>query len=177
MDVIVNYWVWMTPSMTSNMIGVLPLEPAPNPREPPPVTIQSTEYPLLNYMRADTRRMLLWSPGRRKGLFPPDVWNCLTRADGLHALTAMREELQRWMAAYPDNFKIGGCWDYYTGQPIGGVGSPWFETPPGLGDALPPEPQPQPPQTEFPPTEVIPPVPGQLWDVMLGAGQAKRVFV
>jgi hypothetical protein len=167
----------MTPNMTGNMVGVLPIVPNRDPRDPSPISIQSIEFPLLNYMRSDSRKMLRNFPGRRKAPYPPGLWNCIFQADGLHALVAMREEMQAWMAAYPDNFRIGGCWDYYTGQPVGGVGSPWFETPPGLADIMPPEPQPQPPSTEFPPTEFNPPVAGVLWDITLGAGQAKRVFV
>jgi hypothetical protein len=178
MDLIVNYWVWMTPTMNNNMVVVLPIIPNRDPREPNnPLSTLSVQFPLLNHMRSDTKDMLRWFPGRRKAGYPLGLWNCLARADGLYALTAMREDLQKLTDAYPDNFRIGGCWDYATGQPIGGVGSPWFNTPPGLADILPPQPQPQPPNTEFPPTEVTPPLAGVLWDVTLGAGQASRVFI
>jgi hypothetical protein len=164
--------------MTGNVSAVLPFIPNRDPRDPGnPISIQSVQFPLINYMRDDTKKMLLRFPGRRTASYPLGLWNCIVQADGLYALVEMREDLQKLTAAYPDNFKIGGCWDYYTGQPVGGVGSPWFDTPPGLADILPPQPQPQPPQTGFPPTEVNPPVSGVLWDVTLGAGQAKRVFI
>lgn len=178
MGVIVNYWLLFTPSFEASVNNVLPIVKDRNPREDgPAISTQSVEFPLLNSMREDTKRLLRHFPRRYGGDFEPGLWNCMIRADGLHALTAMREELQLWMATYPDNFNVGGCWDFYTGQPIGGVGSPWFDTPANLVDYLPPKPQLQPPPDGFPPTNTVPPLAGQLWDVILGAGQAKRIFI
>jgi hypothetical protein len=87
----------------------------------------------------------------------------------------MREELQLLRSTYPDNIDIGGCWDFATGEPVGGVGSPWFPSPPELIDFLPPQPQEQPEQP-FPPSIINPPL-NVVWDVILGAGQAPRQFV
>lgn len=178
MGVIVNYWLLMTPSFDSNLQGVLPIIQNRNPREDgPAVSTQSVQFPLLNVLREDTKKMMRAFRRRYGGDFAPGLWNCYARADGLYALVAMREEIQRLQATYPDNFDVGGCWVYDTGQPVGGVGSPWFYKPPNLADFLPPKPQPQPPNTEFPPTEVTPPLPGVVWDVILGAGQAPRMFI
>jgi hypothetical protein len=158
MGVIVNYWVILTPDITGDVGATANVQPPDqgSPGEVPQIIYgQSIDYPQLNFTRQDTRKMLRNFPERGHGTFPPGLWNCLVRADGLHALTAMREDMQRLQAAYPAEFQVGGCWDYDTGQPVGGVGSPWFDTPPGLVDMM----------------------PDGLQDIVLGAGQAKRVFV
>lgn len=55
--------------------------------------------------------------------------SCYIRHEGLHDITAIREELQDFEDFFSDSIKCVGCWDFYTGEPIGGVGSPWFVTP------------------------------------------------
>ena len=178
MGVIVNYWLLLTPGFEADTNNVLPIIPDPNPREDgPPISISSVEFPLLNVLREDTKQMLRHFLSRYGNHFAPGLWNCIARADGLYALTDMREELQTLRAAYPDNFDVGGCWDFFTGEPIGGVGSPWFTAPPELIDFLPPQPQPQGPQTPPDPPVITNPPLNVLWDVILGAGQAPRKFV
>jgi hypothetical protein len=158
MDVVVNYWVWLQPAIEDDVFavaGVYPESPSESP-QPPPLSANSLSYPALNIMRADTRKMLRAFPERYPAVLPTGLWNCYVRAPGLFALTAMREDLQRVMAAYPEEFNVVGCWDYYTGSPIGGVGSPWFYKPPGLEDIMPG---------------------GEMHDIVLGAGQGKRIFI
>lgn len=57
------------------------------------------------------------------------------------AQTPLRENLQLLEDALDGDFIVAGCWDFITGAPIGGVGSPWFVTQPELmlfmpGEAL-----------------------------------------
>lgn len=177
MDVTVNYWIMLTPLAEVAVGGVAQVrlpntseEPNPLPEYIPSVTIQGA-----NTLGADTRRMLRNFPERWKGYFPPSLWNCYVTAENLSSLTAMREDLQELMADYPEDFIVAGCWDYYTGEPIGGVGSPWFVTPPGLAAIMPGIQQPSDPGPWPPPS--APPVFGVLQDIVLGAGQARRKFV
>ena len=73
-----------------------------------------------------------------------------------HELVPLREKLQELEdELYPD-FIVAGCWDYATGTPVGGVGSPWFVTPSQLIDFM--------PEAEFA-------------DRFFLAGQARRAFV
>jgi hypothetical protein len=173
--VIVNYWLLFTSDFTTGVTGVLPIIPDQDPREDDTITVQSVQFPLLNVLRPDTAEMMRHFPRRYGGDFAPGLWNCMARAPGLFALVGMREELQLLRSTYPDNIDIGGCWNFSTGEPVGGVGSPWFPSPPELIDFLPPQPQPQPEQP-FPPSIINPPL-NVLWDVILGAGQAPRQFV
>lgn len=176
MAVIVNYWVWLTPDIEDDVRNTAEVPPEDT-GEPsgPQVYADSIDFPELNTTRQDTRKMLRNFPERLGTLFPAGLWNCYVRAEGLHELTAMREDMQRIVATYPNHFKVAGCWDYATGEPIGGVGSPWFVTPPGLADIMPGIPQPG-PEGE-PPQPQPPPVFGVLQDIVLGAGQAPRKFV
>lgn len=176
MAVIINYWVLLTPDIEDDTAQAANVQP---PDTGSPGTQQvygaSVDWPALNTTRQDTRKMLRNYPQRFATVFPPGLWNCYARGEGLHVFTAMREDLQRLNEAYPDNFKVVGCWDYTTGEPIGGVGSPWFTTPPSLADIMPGIPQPG-PEGE-PPQPQPPPLFGVLHDIVLGAGQGERKFV
>jgi hypothetical protein len=178
MVITVNYWVVMSPAMAIEMRKVLPVVFDHNPREDEPViSTQSFLFPLINSTKESTRDLLKRFPGRYGQQFAPGLWNCYFQATGLFQLVPMREDLQELVAAYPGDIQVGGCWDVATGQPVGGVGSPWFVTPPDLVDWLPPKPvDPVIPNTTFPPTEVGTEA-NVLWDVTLLAGQAPRVFV
>lgn len=49
--------------------------------------------------------------------------NIYLQVDDISELVPLREEMQ-------DSFTVTchGMWHYETGEPIGGVGSPWFQT-------------------------------------------------
>ncbi len=53
-----------------------------------------------------------------------------------HELTPLRENLQYLEVRHP-SFIVAGCWDFHTGEPVGGAGSPWFMFPPELLDFMP----------------------------------------
>lgn len=112
-----------------------------------------------------------FSPGAVAQFFPATVsktlYNCYIRRHGLHELVGLREKLQEL-----ENFGMGvkcvGWWEYETGEPLGGVGSPWFQTFPSF-------------EEEFPrPTRPVSiggeekPIPK---DRLMVAGQARRKFV
>jgi hypothetical protein len=43
----------------------------------------------------------------------------------------------QWLQdTYPAQFYVAGMWSYKTGEPIGGVGSPWFQTPVGVANFM-----------------------------------------
>lgn len=178
MVVILNYWLLMNPGFEADTNNVLPIIQDRNPREDgPAISTQSVNFPLLNTLSPPTYEMMRHFPRRYGGDFAPGLWNCMARANALHELVAMREELQELETYYPDAFSVGGCWSFRTGEPVGGVGSPWFPSPPNLIDYLPPKPQPQGPQTPPDPPVITNPPLDVLWDVILGAGQAPRKFV
>ena len=49
----------------------------------------------------------------------------------------IRENLIDMEDSLPGQFLVAGCWDFFTGEPVGGVGSPWFLSPPELLDFMP----------------------------------------
>lgn len=52
-------------------------------------------------------------------------------------LTVLREVLQYLEVRHPGRIIVGGAWDFHSGEPVGGAGSPWFVTPPELLDFMP----------------------------------------
>lgn len=176
--VIINYWIMLTLPAEVAVTGVVQVAPIQETQGPvpPPDYVSSVTMDRVNTFRPDTIKMLRNFPERYQGRMPPGLWNCYVTADGLHALVAMREELQETMARYPVDFQVAGCWDFYSGQPVGGVGSPWFDTPPGLAAMMPgiqlPSEDPGPPPLAPGPVEY-----GVLHDIVLGAGQAPRRFI
>jgi hypothetical protein len=83
------------------------------------------------------------------------IWSGNISSDHLGELTPLREFLQDLELRYFPDFYVGGMWDMVTGQPIGGVGSPWFQTPSELAAVM----------------------GGSVSDVELAFGQAKRIFI
>lgn len=78
------------------------------------------------------------------------------RIDDLSDIVVLREDLQWLQATYGANFYMAGMWHFETGQPVGGVGSPWFQTPVGVASFMDSE---------------------EIEDTLLMAGQAKRKFI
>lgn len=78
------------------------------------------------------------------------------RIDDLSDIVSLREDLQWLEDTYPGSFYMAGMWHYETGEPIGGVGSPWFQTPPEVANFMPG---------------------GVIEQTVLLAGQATRKFV
>ena len=155
--VIVNFWLMLSPAARDALSGaaqVGPLLETQGPQPPPPV-INSLTFPRLNVLRPDTLKLVRNFPERHHDHFPPGIWNCYARGEGYSDFVGMREELQELEERHYPDFQVAGCWNYYTGDPIGGVGSPWFITPPELKDII----------------------PGGIQDIVLGAGQATRKFV
>jgi len=178
MAVIANFWVWLSPIGEIAVAGVaqVSLPSVSGEPEPLPDYVPSVSVTGVNAFGPQTLKMLRNFPERYLDTFPTGLWNCYVTADGYHELTGMRELLQDTAAAHPDHFRVAGCWDYATGEPVGGVGSPWFVTPLELADIMPGVPQPGPggdPETQ-PPVDLVF---GVLQDIVLGAGQAKRKFV
>jgi hypothetical protein len=154
--VIVNFWLLLSPVAEVALKGVARVTAPGSGPVAMPVAVTSTQFPLVNFLSPATVKMIRNYPERNRAhLMPPGLWNCYARGEGLHSFVAMREDLQRIEEAYPE-FQVAGCWNYVTGQPVGGVGSPWFGTPTDLADMMPD---------------------GVLQDITLGAGQAARIFV
>lgn len=78
------------------------------------------------------------------------------RIDDLSDIVVLRESLQGLQVTQGPNFYTAGMWHFESGQPVGGVGSPWFQTP---DDVL-----------SFMGSE-------EIEDTLLLAGQAKRQFI
>jgi hypothetical protein len=149
--VIVNFWLMLSPQAETALKGVAQISDPANTGAPVarPATIDSLAFPLANVLLPETLKLARNFPERSIGLFPQGLWNCYARGEGIHEFVGIREDLQRLAGTYPGVFQVAGCWNVATGDPIGGVGSPWFVTPPGL--------------------ETV--------DTALMAGQAKRKFV
>jgi hypothetical protein len=154
-DMIVNFWIVLSPALQEAVEGVAQVVAPGNsgrPTPPPPV-IKAERYHRLNHLMPQTLKMLRNFPERHKGTLPEGLWNCYISGEGLHSFVRTRQDLERLEANYDPNFLVVGCWDFHTGQPVGGVGSPWFVRPPKL-------------------TAIIPE-----HDVVLAGGQGKRNFV
>lgn len=78
------------------------------------------------------------------------------RIDDLSDIVALREGLQAMEDIFAPAFYVVGMWHFETGEPVGGVGSPWFRTPTWVEDHLPR---------------------GVIEDPVLMAGQAARKFI
>lgn len=92
-------------------------------------------------------------------LFGDGAWKVRSlyrRIGGISEIVNLREDLKWLETNYLDNFHVCGMWSYKTGEPIGGVGSPWFVKPTQLASFLPN---------------------GKVEDIVLLAGQATRKFV
>ena len=104
-------------------------------------------------------------------LFPPAIsktlYNCYIRSEGLHDLIELRDQMME-MEMYDEGVRCVGWWEYCSGEPLGGVGSPWFQTHPHFYREF--------PSSEYPTTtscgtaQISP-------DRVLVAGQARRKFV
>ncbi len=136
------------------------------------VSSQSVQFPLLNYIKARTRRAISAPPEwyERSNFRTKNQYRIiqLYSFETEYSLdTEVREDLMELEDAYPNDVLVAGCWDVATGDPVGGVGSPWFVTPPDLIDYMP---------DVF--IDFNTPVPAtELADVNLLAGQAPRKFV
>lgn len=152
--VIVNFWLLLSPEAATALGGAARVSAASSSGEPAPMpaVVTSQQFPRANALSPETLKMVRNYPERhRAGIgMPTGLWNCYASGSGYHSFVVMREDLQGIEEAYPGHFQVAGCWDYTTGAPIGGVGSPWFVTPEGFDVRR---------------------------DIVLGAGQAKRNFV
>lgn len=69
-------------------------------------------------------------PATHKASFPePDLF-AFTDSGELSYHVVVRERLQE--LEDEGTIEVVGAWDVNTGQPMGGVGSPWFVTPEGF---------------------------------------------
>ena len=94
-------------------------------------SVNSASFPLLNNMPEIIKRVV--------GTYhtvDPNLWSLITSRYSLAELTVVRERFQEWEDNYYPDFWVGGSWDIETGQPIGGMGSPWFMAPTELYDLL-----------------------------------------
>lgn len=139
---IVNFWIaYQDIARLNDVEGLLPTIPVPDSEgvapgthmEPPPTT-----------------QARLFGDGAWK------VRSLYRRIDGIHEVVTLRENLQLLEEDYDGDFYVCGMWSYKTGEPIGGVGSPWFVKPTQLASFLPN---------------------GEVEDIVLLAGQARRRFV
>jgi hypothetical protein len=102
-----------------------------------------------------------WEPSEavQAKVFNQGVWKLRSgylRVETISDIVKLRETLQWIEEDYPGEFYVCGMWHFNTGEPVGGVGSPWFVKPAQLPTMLPN---------------------GVVEDVFLMAGQAKRKFV
>lgn len=149
---IYNFWVWMDTGFADEVRAKFMLSPPPLGDGPvASVSVAATTHPLINSLNPTLPKLF-------KGKVQPvgwDVWNCYIDVDDLSDIVPLREGLQELEFYYPDYFRVLGAWEY-EGQPIGGVGSPWFPSPPDFLDFMPSS---------------------EVEDVVLLAGQHQRSFV
>lgn len=158
MDLIYNFWALLSNDFADEALALLQIAEVPDgPGAGDPVP--AVTFPLINYYKPATAKTIINQPNRveQAALFigPYTVWNMVTTASDLSELVPAREDFQDWHDRYPDDFIIAGAWRQ-DGQPIGGVGSPWFVTPPELIEAMPN---------------------GYLEDVVITFGQSPRIFL
>ena len=157
MVIIVNFWVYGSPSFLSDFNGVAGVFQAAQVPVVQSATITaSVTYPLLNTLDASTVKLYRGFPERYTDQFPTGLNNCYSVGEDLSDFVKAREDFQELEDRYYPDIWVGGAWNVATGEPIGGVGSPWFTYP---GDLL----------------ALMPG--GILDDIVLMAGQAKRKFV
>ena len=168
----INYWLIGSQDFINEINGIVANVGPSNFFDPVTVSVSATQFPLLNYLKNRTKRSVKAAP----------AWydNLDFRTAGGQRLIQLysfgtnysdevevREDLQEMEEAYPNDCLIAGCWNVADGQPVGGVGSPWFMTPPEL--------------IQFMPDVLIGPgitAPAtKLTDVNLLAGQQPRKFV
>lgn len=163
---ITNFWILITDLLraTSAQVGVNAFGDV-------------TERIEVNWASVDTDDLInvpLRMPRESEaaGLEGPVGWgllNCYIPGE-YGVLTPLRENLQELEARYPDDFVVGGAYDVSTGEPVGGVGNPWFPTPPLLYEFAPPQ-----SSNDYSiPTDIQQ---GTLANSQLLSGQASRKFV
>ena len=177
--VIANFWLLLSPAARIALSGVAQIglvQETAGPQPKPP-TVNSLTFPDLNLLSPATLKLVRNFPERFSTAMPPGLWNCYVRGAGSFEFVDIREELQELRVKYPADIIPAGCWNVSTGEPIGGVGSPWFQTPPELVAVMPPLPGVQTEPIGPPPPAPVPTVTGVLHDIVLMAGQAPRKFV
>jgi hypothetical protein len=151
MGLIVNYWLIVSDAFKEELADTLGSIHTG--------TVQATTFPKINEMPAIFKRSLREAPSRgivNYSVVPgTTVWSGYATADTTGELVPTREFMEELEALYFPDFYVGGMWDFHTGEPIGGVGAPWFVTP----------------------LELAPVLGGTVRDVSLNSGQAKRKFV
>ena len=152
MGLTVNYWLVVSDAFKAEIEGVL----SESVFAPP---LAATSFPELNTLPLVLRRSLLQAPAKGVVNFSQvpgtSVWSGYAHVGYLGNLVPTREFLQDLEEKYYPDFYVAGMWDYSTGDPIGGVGSPWFVTP----------------------VELTPVLGGAVKDINLNAGQVPRNFV
>ena len=120
-----NYWVVMSDAFRLDLVAAFNLagEPAPTP---------SVAFPYINVADDQTvdvfRRRIAWETDRFVVPAGYQLWNIYSRNLNLSTQAPVRIDFDDWVQAYPSDFQCEGAWDW-NGQPIGGVGAPWFTTP------------------------------------------------
>jgi hypothetical protein len=168
----INYWVIASQAFINELYGKTQTVKVSNFFAPQPASVEAVQFPLINYLTERTIRAVQLAPEWYENLNAKVVAGQrlfqLYSFDTEYSLdTEVREDLNTLEDAYPNDVMVAGCWDVITGDPVGGVGSPWFVTPPEL--------------IQFMPDVLIDfdtPAPAtELADINLLAGQAPRKFV
>jgi hypothetical protein len=133
---IYNFWLRLDPSAASEMESTYAIQ-TDEFEEPDevPVATQATNFPLLNVMKPKTIEIIKrrWLQDKDRavtmGLSPVPIWNLYSDVrDDLSSMVVVREDFQLLEEHYPGDIECVGAWQW-DGQPIGGVGSPWFLSP------------------------------------------------
>lgn len=168
----INYWLIGSQNFINELYGVTAAVEQSDFFAPEQVSVDALQFPLLNFMKSRTRVAVNDPPAWYTSLdFRVSGGNRVIQLYSFgteySADVVIREDLQAWQAAYPNDVLPAGAWDVATGEPVGGVGSPWFTTPPELILYMPDEPTG--PGTFQPATKLA--------QINLLAGQAGRKFV
>lgn len=140
---IVNFWIaYSDDDMLAQVESLLPPQPGVT-RDVPAVSTHQEP-----------------APGVQAGVFKEDAgWvlrSLYRRIDDLSDIVELREGMQALEDSNPSKFYAAGMWHYETGEPVGGVGSPWFQTPQDAARFMPE---------------------GVIDDTFLMAGQVERKFI
>ena len=168
----INYWFITSTSLVVELYAAL-AKVEVSTFGVPVVPVAATQFPRLNHLEEQTKKVFKATPIWYDKLGTKTVGDLRLISsysfDTEYGMdTPVREDFKELEEAYPDDFLTAGAWDVATGQPVGGVGSPWFLAPPDLINYMPDVPQP--PNGDLGP-------PDRLYDVNLVAGQAPRNFI
>lgn len=136
MDVVYEFWVIASPAFIAEARHLRRYLEDDGPLG---VDNPATTFPGLNFLGARSKRLLGRSDPLWKGAItkPCNIYSTVVSESYLGNLTEFREDLQALTEQVSPDFIFAGAWVVATGEPIGGVGSPWVATPPELADEMP----------------------------------------